>query len=189
MTELPIQGVVLQVLSSIERRGIAYRIMGGFAVRAHGVPRPKYDADLTIEAKEGELDGLYSDLEAAGFTIPHEHRGGFRDRIRDTEKVKVQKFEDRHVWDTDLFLVTTEYQRAAFRRRVQVRFLGADRWMITHEDLILHKLLANRRKDLVDGEEILKLHRTADLRYLREWAARLSISPRLETALEEAELR
>ncbi len=71
--------------------------------------------------------------------------------------MKVQRFEERHVWDVDLFLVTTPYQRAAFARRRQVLFLGADRWMITPEDLILHKLLANRRKDLLDVEEILKI--------------------------------
>ena len=101
-------------------------------------------------------------------------------------KIKVQKFEERHIWDVDLFLVTTPYQRAPFDRPRNVRFLGGDRWMITAEDLILHKLLANRRKDLLDVEEILKIHGSLDREYLRQWAVRLEIGDRLEAMLSES---
>jgi hypothetical protein len=188
MTELPIQGILERVLSHVERRDLGYMIMGGFAVRALGIPRPTYDADLTIEATDADLNGLFNDLERDGFIIPDEFRKGFRDTLHGMSKVKVQKFEYRHVWDIDLFLVTTEYQRAAFARRRKERFLGADRWFITSEDLVLHKLLANRRKDLVDVDEILRIHRSVDLEYLHSWAARLGVAERLADALHEAGL-
>jgi hypothetical protein len=186
MTELPIQGILLQVLSHLESAAVPYMIMGGFAVRAIGIPRPTYDADLTIEAADPALIQLFETLAKEGFIVPEEFSKGFRDSLLGMNKVKVQKFEELHVWDVDLFLVTTPYQRAAFARRQKVRFLGADRWMITPEDLILHKLLANRRKDLLDVEEILKIHEVLDRTFLREWAARLKIEERLETMLREA---
>ncbi len=45
------------------------------------------------------------------------------------------------------------------------------------EDLILHKLLAKRHKDLAAVEEIFEVHETGslDLDYLRRWAKRLSV--------------
>lgn len=186
MTELPIQAILIRVLSLIDTAGIPYMIMGGFAVRAIGVPRPTYDADLTIDASDPALTRLFDALVREGFIVPEEFSKGFRDSVLGMRKVKVQKFEELHVWDVDLFLVTTPYQRAAFARRQSVRFLGADRWMITPEDLILHKLLANRRKDLLDVEEILKIHESLDRVFLREWAARLGIGERLEGMLREA---
>ncbi|HXX93019.1 MAG TPA: hypothetical protein VEN81_05260 [Planctomycetota bacterium] len=186
MTELPIQGILLRVLSTLEAVPIPYMIMGGFAVRAIGIPRPTYDADLTIEASDETLTRLFKALEKDGFMVPDEFRKGFRDSILDMAKVKVQKFEEQHVWDVDLFLVTTPYQRAAFARRQKVLFLGAGRWMITPEDLVLHKLLANRRKDLLDVEEVLRIQVSLDRDYLRDWAANLKITARLEDMLREA---
>ncbi len=37
MTELPIQGILLRVLSALDAVPIPYMIMGGFAVRAVGM--------------------------------------------------------------------------------------------------------------------------------------------------------
>jgi hypothetical protein len=186
MTELPIQAILLQVLTRLDAARIPYMIMGGFAVRAIGVPRPTYDADLTIEAPDTTLIQLFDALLKDGFIVPEEFRKGFRDSILGMNKIKVQKFEERHIWDVDFFLVSTPYQRAAFDRRQNVRFLGGDRWMITAEDLILHKLLANRRKDLLDVEEILKIHGSLEREYLRQWAVRLEIGDRLEAMLRES---
>jgi hypothetical protein len=53
------------------------------------------------------------------------------------------------------------------------------------EDVVLLKLLAYRRKDQLDVEEILKISVDLDLDHLRQWAARLGVSERLEAFLRE----
>lgn len=63
---------------------------------------------------------------------------------------------------------------------------GSLRLRDSPEDAILLKLVAFRRKDQVDVEEILKLVQELDRVYLREWAGRLAIADRLETFLREA---
>jgi hypothetical protein len=186
--KFPIQDILVEVLSHLDGSGIPYMIMGGFAVRSMGVPRPTYDADITLSVAEEKLAELLRTLYREGFVVPDEFIKGFRDTLHGMEKVKVQRFEQGHLWDVDLFLVTTAYQLAAFGRRLHVRFLGEDRWMITPEDLVLHKLLANRRKDLLDVEEVLKIHRAVDREYLRTWASHLGIADRLSAALGEAGL-
>ena len=185
MTELPIQSILEAALRVLDSREVPYMIMGGFAVRALGIPRPTYDADLTIDADNGLLVSLFGDFTKAGYQVPEEHRRGFKDTLAGMKKVKVQKFEERHVWDLDLFLVTTAYQKEAFSRRRLVPFLGAQRWMITVEDLILHKLLANRRKDQLDVDELLRLNPSMDMSYMKRWSVELGVQERLDQALRE----
>ena len=47
------------------------------------------------------------------------------------------------------------------------------------EDLILLKLIASRRKDLADIEEIVTICQSLDMPYLRQWASKLGITDRL----------
>ena len=70
MTGLPIQAIWLQVLTRLDAARIPSMIMGGFAVRATGVPRPTYDADLTTEAPDTILIHLFDPLLQDGFIVP-----------------------------------------------------------------------------------------------------------------------
>jgi hypothetical protein len=53
LTELPVQALLLEAIEILDRLHVDSMIMGGFAVRSWGVPRPTYDADLAVAA-EGE---------------------------------------------------------------------------------------------------------------------------------------
>ncbi len=81
MTELPIQAILLQILDTFDSIRLPYRIMGGFAVRAIGIPRPACDVDLTIEASDEVLGRLFDAFEKDGFIIPGEFRKGFKDSL------------------------------------------------------------------------------------------------------------
>lgn len=73
-------------------------------------------------------------------------------------KLKVTRFEGRTVWEVDFFVVAGDF---------------------------LLKLLAHRRKDQLDVEEILKIAKV-DVAYLRLWADRLGVRDRLEPFLTSA---
>jgi hypothetical protein len=88
----------------------------------------------------------------------------------------------------DIFLVTTEYQRAAFSRRRKAKLLGKDVWAISPEGLIFHKLIAGRERDLADVAEILAITRDLDLAYLRRWAPVLGVASILDGRLGRAGL-
>jgi hypothetical protein len=103
-------------------------------------------------------------------------------------KLEVRKFEGRDSWRVDLFLVTTEYQRAAFARRRNAKLLSLVVWTMAPEDLVLHKLMAGRDRDLADVGEILALARDLDLAHLRTWAPRLGVEVLLEDRLRRAGL-
>lgn len=104
------------------------------------------------------------------------------------KKVPAHKFIDRDSRRVDIFLVTTEYQRAAFSRRRKAKLLGKDVWAISPEGLILHTLIAGRERDLADVAEILAITRDLDLAYLRRWASVLGVASILDDRLGRAGL-
>jgi nitrous oxidase accessory protein NosD len=95
MSELPAQRFLLEVIAILDRLQIPYMILGGFAVRTWGIPRPTYDADVAVVADDARLASLFKNLEEAGFGVPDEHRRGWVDTVGGMGKVKVTRFEGR----------------------------------------------------------------------------------------------
>ena len=44
--------VIHDLVRIFDSLGLQYAIMGGIAVRAHGIPRPTYDVDFTLAVPE-----------------------------------------------------------------------------------------------------------------------------------------
>lgn len=163
-----------------------YAVMGGIAVRIHGIPRPTYDVDVTIAASSAELNALFEGLEARGYTVPQVYRAGWQDRVADMPIVKVRCFlEEGFGIDVDLFLAETEFQKALLQRTVDAEYQGRSIKVVSPEDLILLKLLASRPRDLGDIQDILFTQGSLDITYMRQWAQRLGIADALEKALKD----
>ncbi len=174
------------ILDMLEGAGVPYMVMGGWAVQAWGRPRPTYDVDFTLSLSEPELDGLLRLLDENGAVVDRVFLRGFRDTVSGFAKVHLSRFEFPDPIRVDLFLARTEYQQTAFSRRREVAMFGRKVWVMSVEDLVLHKLIAGRHKDLAAVEEILELNRgpgSLDGAYLRHWAARLSVSEELSKFL------
>jgi len=179
VTELPVQRLLLEAVSILERLKVPYMIMGGFAVRVWAIPRPTYDADLAVAVDEDGMKAMLDALEQGGFDVPDEHRKGFRDVVAGMQKVKATRFESGTVWDVDLFVVRPGLLESALRRRRSCPLADRVVWVMAPEDVILMKLVAWRRKDQLDVEEIVKVTTDLDRIYLREWAIRLNVESRL----------
>lgn len=176
MTELPVQQILLDTVSVIERLGIPYAIMGGFAARAWGLPRPTFDADIAVAVDADSLQQLFDALEREGFDVPSEHKSGFLDVVAGFKKAKVNRFIDRHVWHTDLFVVRGAFLGSALARARLATVEQRPVRVMAPEDIILLKLIAHRRKDLADVEEILAVCKDLDVSYLHEWATKLDLT-------------
>ncbi len=182
MTDLPVQNILLETVSVLERMSIPYAIMGGFAARVWGVPRPTFDADIAVVVDEDSLQQLFDELEVAGFDVPPEHRTGFLDMLAGFQKASVCRFWDQHVWHTDLFIVKGGLLESAIQRARRVRIGNREVLVMSPEDIVLLKLIAKRRKDLADVEEIFTMC-DLDFAYLRQWAHTLGVNEQLEEFL------
>ncbi len=180
-----VESVFRDLVGILDEAQVPYMVMGGFAVIHWAVERATFDVDFTISCGEKDVERLFDRLEARGYMIPDPYRKGFRVEVKGLREFKVQWYADGRPWDADFFLVSMPYQEEAFTRRVQIELLGVKTWIISAEDLILHKLYAGRLKDLADVVDILTISRV-DLGYVRLWAERLKVAEQLDECLQSA---
>ncbi|HYK87624.1 MAG TPA: hypothetical protein VE398_02565 [Acidobacteriota bacterium] len=69
----------------------------------------------------------------------------------------------------DLILSFSTFEQIAISRACQVRIGSTDVKFASLEDLIVHKIVAGRARDLEDVASILLKNPRADLVFVREW--------------------
>ncbi len=170
----------------LERMGYTYAVMGGLAVRAHSIPRPTYDVDLTLSISRDELPILFEKLVAQGHTVADTYLKGWVEQVAGMPLIKVRAYlgGDKGI-DIDLFIAETDFQKALLERRIQAEVGDHVLWLVTPEDLILLKVLASRPRDLMDIADILFTQGQLDEAYMRNWAETLGVADRLERALAD----
>ena len=105
MSDLP--AVIRDLVDVFETLGLPYAIMGGIAVRAHGIPRPTYDVDFTLSIPRGRLHDLFTAIEGRGYTIPEQFSRGWVDTVGGMPLIKVRLFLEGRGVDADIFLAET----------------------------------------------------------------------------------
>ena len=168
-----------------ERLETPYAVMGGIAVRMHGIPRPTHDVDFTVAIDRKRLPDLYQSVRDLGYTVPEQYATGWVDRVAGMPVVKVRLYLEGRGVDIDIFLAESSFQEQllARRRREQIDDLSV--WIATPEDLILLKLLSHRPRDIADIGDILFTQGRLDEAYLHHWAGQLGVVDELERVLAE----
>ena len=183
MTDLT--AVIHDLVGLFDRLHLPYAIMGGIAVRAHGLPRPTFDVDFVLAVPRERLADLFAAIEAAGYTVPEHYHDGWVDSVGGMPLFKVRLFLECRGIDADVFLVDNDFQREVMTRRILEEVEGKPVQLITAEDLILFKLLAGRPRDLLDIKDIFFMQGQLDEAYMRRWAGPLGVGEQLAQALAE----
>ncbi|XZE20380.1 DUF6036 family nucleotidyltransferase [Pirellulaceae bacterium SH449] len=181
-----VEQVLMAMVDLCERFSFDYAIMGGIAVRVHGIPRPTYDVDFEVAMTDAQLEVFLDNAETLGYEVPAIYRTGWRDEIGSMPLVKLKTYlaAGKSV-DVDIFLEETEFQRSIMSRRQLVEFEGRNLWFVTPEDLVLLKLIAFRPRDLGDISDIIFVQGELDEKYMRHWASKLGIEERLTSTLNQ----
>lgn len=182
-----VERVLLEALALLEREGVRYLVMGGIAVAMWGIPRATYDVDLEIELSPEKLPALLDAAEEAGFFFDEAYRKGFTEGVSGLTLVPIKRWTEGYAVTVDLFLLNSPFLREVFKRRVEASIGGKPRPVASAADLILFKLMAWRRKDRMDVQNLLTVQGVPDEGYLRRWSERLGVTDRLEAMLEEWE--
>lgn len=174
-----------QFADLFDRLNVPYAVMGGWAVRLYALPRPTYDIDFTVVIERDRLPELYAAASEAGFSVPEQFASGWVDSVAGMPLVKFRFFIEGRSIDIDVFLAESNYQQSMMSRRQCHAVAGREAWFVSPEDLVLLKLIAARKRDLADVEDILLGQPDVDETYMRQWAESLGISRQLEQALAE----
>jgi len=179
--DTPLEHALRDLIRILDSLGALHCLLGALALGAWGAPRTTQDVDVLLAVEPADRGRLLEALAAGGFDQDREWAEQ-NPMIRDVHlrlrcgPVAIDLMFPRDAHD---------HECLARRRREAIGNLSV--WVISPEDLILHKLKAGRAQDFVDVLSVLHHQRSGlDQPYLSQWAARLGIQQELGYCLEQA---
>lgn len=172
----------------LEPLNVPVALMGGLALATWKYVRATKDVDLLLHVDQGDPTRLMETLQASGVRMK---RSPQPTRLGELELIQAV-YEPPETFleiQVDLMLANSEYHRRALDRRLPLRLPGLDIEIavLTCEDLILHKLLAERLLDQADSVALLQANRgSLDYAYLADWADKNHVGPALAQAWQRA---
>lgn len=143
-------GRLLEILASeLDRVGIPYMVIGGQAVLRYGEPRLTKDIDLTLGVDLDRLPDVLAVARACALEVlvdPDEF-------VRRTMVLPCRHAESGI--RVDLVFSFSPYEREAIRRAQPVALGAVQVRFATAEDLVIHKVVAGRPRDLEDIRGVL----------------------------------
>lgn len=148
----------------LDRYHIPYMIIGGQAVLLYGEPRFSKDVDLTLGLEPTQVGTLLEALKSAHIQPLVEDPQGF---VQTTCVLPCQDPETG--FRLDFVFSFSDYERQALQRVRRTLVGKTPVAFASVEDLIIHKMVAGRPRDLEDVKGILIKNPTLDSRYLHRW--------------------
>jgi predicted nucleotidyltransferase len=164
--------------AAFERLGCRWYLFGAQALAVHGRVRSTEDVDVTVECSPTRAKHLWSALRDAGFSMRVDDPESFIERT-----YVLPLHHDAADIDVDLILAGSGLEKM-FLDRAETHDLGGVRVpVITAEDFIIAKVLAQRPKDIEDVVSVLVARRSdLDVEYVRQTLREL------EQALDQSDL-
>lgn len=133
-------------LNSLNKNGVKYLLLGGWAVGIYGYPRATGDMDVLIAVDETNLNRLLKALYEFGApTIDKSHFKEKGNVFRmGRSPIKIEIINDASGIDIE----------DCYSRRNVVHVDGIDISLISREDLIKNKRASGRAKDIADVESL-----------------------------------
>jgi hypothetical protein len=158
------QTLLARLARTLDGAGISYMVIGGQAVLVHGEPRLTRDIDVTVGCDARELSRILSVIKAAGL---QPSIAGIEEFVRRTNVLPLA--DETTAIRVDLIFSFTPYETEAIRRSITVPFADTLVHFAAVEDLIIHKLVAGRPRDIEDVRGVLVRRPVIDENYLISW--------------------
>jgi len=159
------QELLKKMAEVLEAHSIPYMLIGGQAVLLYGEPRLTEDVDVTLgigPEKAADIIDIVNDelrweilvknpteFVNQTFVLPSKEPGsGIR---------------------VDFIFSSSEYERQAMERVRLVEIGGASVRFASAEDVVIHKIIAARPRDIEDVKSILLKNPDIDSEYIRRW--------------------
>jgi predicted nucleotidyltransferase len=158
------QQLLESIAQGLERLGIPYMVIGGQAVLLYGEPRLTRDIDITLGTDPGRLREVSDWVQGNGWQVLVETPAEFVGRT-----MVLPCLDPATAIRIDFIFSFSFYEQQALKRARRVSMGKAEVCFASLEDLIIHKILAGRPRDLEDVRSILLKNRALDLDYVHQW--------------------
>lgn len=165
------QRILTRIAKELTDRSVPYMIIGGQAVLRYGEPRLTKDIDVIVGLG---VEGLPTIKDVAGrlaFVILVENPEAF---VRKTLVLPVMD-EDTGI-RIDFIFSFSQYEKQAMDRAVSVTMKETPVRFASLEDVVIHKLVAGRPRDIEDIRSMLLKNPGYDRAYIDRWLSEFDAS-------------
>ena len=156
--------LIKRIATKLASRKIPYMIIGGQAVLLYGELRLTKDIDITLGVGVEKLPVITDTVKALGLTVETDELDAF---VRDTMVLPVS--EPKTGIRVDFIFSFSPYERQAIERASAVSFDDIPVRFAALEDVVIHKVIAGRARDIEDIKTILLKNPGYDKDYINIW--------------------
>ncbi len=165
------QELLKKLAKALDAANFPYMLIGGQAVLLYGEPRLTKDVDVTLGTEPNRLPELMKVVQKLGWNVLVNNPQDF---VRKTMVLPV--IDPETTIRVDFIFSFTDYERQAMQRAQAVKMDDVPVCFASAEDLIIHKIVAGRAKDLEDVKNILIKNPGIDRNYILHWLKQFEMS-------------
>ena len=153
-----------KIAIQLKKGAIPYMVIGGQAVLLYGEPRLTRDIDITLGMGVNGLDKIKKIIKAIGLKILVEKEKEFVER-----NMVLPTIDKKSGIRVDFIFSFSPYERQAIERGRDIKLGRTLVKFASLEDVVIHKVIAGRARDLEDVKSILLKNPKYDLVYIEKW--------------------
>ena len=158
------QKLLKKTARALDRCGISYMIIGGQALLIYGEPRLTKDIDIILGVGIGELSKVKTLIEKLGLKILPDDPEDF---VKKT--MVLPSIDESSGIRVDFIFSFSAYERQAIERARPVKLGGTSVQFASLEDLVIHKVIAGRARDIEDIKSVLIINPVYNDKYIEDW--------------------
>jgi hypothetical protein len=158
------ENLLKRIAVELQTRSIPYMVIGGHAVLLYGEPRLTKDIDITLGVGIDRVADVVAVVERLSLKVLVDDAWAF---VRETMVLPVA---DEEVGiRVDFIFSFSPYERQAIGRGNMVRVGDTGVCFASLEDLVIHKIVAGRPRDIEDVRTMLLKNPDYDRAYVEKW--------------------
>lgn len=158
------KGLIKKIACELDSLHIPYIIIGGQALLLYGEPRLTRDIDITLGVDVDELEKVKSIALRLGLKILVEN---YEEFVKKTMVLPVINVKSGI--RVDFIFSFSSYEKRAIERANIVKFDKTLVKFASLEDVVIHKVIAGRPRDIEDIKSILLKNPDYDSQYISRW--------------------
>lgn len=158
------QRLLKEISSKLKKTAVPYMVIGGQAVLLYGEPRLTRDIDITLGAGTEKLDEIKKIISEIGLKILVENDKEFVKRT-----LVLPAIDEKSSIRVDFIFSFSPYERQAIGRAKNIKLGRSLIKFASLEDVVIHKIIAGRARDVEDIKAILLKNPDYDSEYIERW--------------------
>jgi len=158
------RNLLRKIARGLDKAHIPYMIVGGQAVLLYGEPRLTKDIDITLGVGSDEIEKVRNLATTLNLKVLVNKIEEF---VKDT--MVLPTIDEKSGIRVDFILSFSYYEKQAIGRANTVRLDKTAVKFASLEDLVIHKIIAGRARDIEDVKSVLLKNPHYDTGYIARW--------------------